>query len=366
MAEVLHAKGSVKSEMFDESETNIKNEYFDGKIEDVPADNSDVFFGSESAELFPGSESYGDLFLMDPQDLLGVQEEIIGSENSNISDEIPVPLATTNEIVGPRKSVRRSATKSKSNLRNESISDTLNSSDSGDFMLNMPFYPPSKSDASTRTQTRVHFQIGSSLPIGGPSRPRIIKIPSNVTSNSGLNLIPHFGVPAQRIVAFRRKPDLGRQLLPRGKCPLHNLVIFAFHYLFAFICFIAQNQSVPQPTGLISPRAVNMKPKNVSRIYGTSRLAVGSPPSFSNPNRRVVNLMQQGRAVACPHKNCGKLFRDNSAMRKHLHTHGPRVHVCGECGKAFVESSKLKRHQLVHTGEKPFQCSFEVSDLFLP
>lgn len=57
-------------------------------------------------------------------------------------------------------------------------------------------------------------------------------------------------------------------------------------------------------------------------------------------------------------KGCTKMFRDNSAMRKHLHTHGPRVHVCAECGKAFVESSKLKRHQLVHTGEKPFQVRY--------
>ncbi|VEL23132.1 unnamed protein product [Protopolystoma xenopodis] len=100
---------------------------------------------------------------------------------------------------------------------------------------------------------------------------------------------------------------------------------------------------------------------NISQVgQGAVSTATASGSVSSSTNNSSPSNSSFLRTVPCPHKGCGKLFRDNSAMRKHLHTHGPRVHVCAECGKAFVESSKLKRHQLVHTGEKPFECTFEI------
>ncbi|XP_036876369.1 transcription factor YY2 [Manis javanica] len=74
-----------------------------------------------------------------------------------------------------------------------------------------------------------------------------------------------------------------------------------------------------------------------------------------------VNQCKDGapKTVACTHEGCVKMFNNNSTMRKHLQSHRPREYVCTECDKAFIDNSKLKRHQLVHSGEKPFQCMFE-------
>eukprot|EP00035_Acanthoeca_spectabilis_P002087 m.84992 g.84992 ORF g.84992 m.84992 type:complete len:293 (-) comp11339_c0_seq1:216-1094(-) len=96
----------------------------------------------------------------------------------------------------------------------------------------------------------------------------------------------------------------------------------------------------------------NVKPRAVL-VRNTIADARGSE------DRKMGYVDATSKSLKCPHKDCDKKFKDNAALRKHYQSHGPRSHVCSECGKAFVESSKLKRHQLVHTGEKPFQCGFE-------
>ncbi|XP_036910981.1 zinc finger protein 42 homolog [Sturnira hondurensis] len=77
-------------------------------------------------------------------------------------------------------------------------------------------------------------------------------------------------------------------------------------------------------------------------------------------NKPRENEENAPEKIVCPYRDCKKPLKNRDSLRKHvLLVHGPRNHVCAECGKAFAEKSKLKRHFMVHTGERPFQCTFK-------
>ncbi|KAL4503051.1 hypothetical protein ABPG72_014280 [Tetrahymena utriculariae] len=84
----------------------------------------------------------------------------------------------------------------------------------------------------------------------------------------------------------------------------------------------------------------------------------GSLKPRTTPKSKEKTQAAVQKEYKCKQEDCGKIFLDSSALKKHMLTHGAKMYVCQVegCGKRFVDNSKLRRHQLVHTGERPFRC----------
>nr|CAH7765349.1 unnamed protein product [Callosobruchus chinensis] len=54
---------------------------------------------------------------------------------------------------------------------------------------------------------------------------------------------------------------------------------------------------------------------------------------------------------------CGKGFKTNTTLSFHVQIHtGERPYQCDVCGQGFVQHCHLSQHRLKHTGERPYKC----------
>ncbi|XP_038582170.1 zinc finger protein 501-like isoform X2 [Micropterus salmoides] len=80
------------------------------------------------------------------------------------------------------------------------------------------------------------------------------------------------------------------------------------------------------------------------------------PQSGLNPLQNNIKCNTGEKSFSC--SECGKLFRQNSQLKRHMIIHtGEKPFPCSVCTKRFGDRGTLSKHMRIHTGEKPFSCS---------
>lgn len=62
----------------------------------------------------------------------------------------------------------------------------------------------------------------------------------------------------------------------------------------------------------------------------------------------------------CPLPGCMKEYISKFNLKKHIQVCHLKKHsfICHQCNKTFVSKQNLREHTFIHSGAKPFKCSF--------
>ena len=78
----------------------------------------------------------------------------------------------------------------------------------------------------------------------------------------------------------------------------------------------------------------------------------------SNLRNHLMTIHQNLRPFKCPFPNCKKKYSIQSRLQVHYRIHsGKKPFICTFCSKAFNEKGNLKTHERFHSDNRPFKCN---------